>query len=230
MKTPVSILLLSLAYTAALPAAVTITVANDVPNGTVSGGSGTGGGRLISSSGTIVSNNGLPVTTYTVTGVNLTSVGGTASESFTFTVGYTATTNGTNPGTVNFTNTFGNVAVGGDNFVSGTETLTATITLTSSSFADLSLTGFTTTRIGNLTTPGESGTLTHGGGTTPFANSNPIVIIYPISGNFVTYQVDGTTTVNFEGFTAEFVAVPEPASASLVALAAFAMLRRRRSH
>jgi hypothetical protein len=233
MKTPVSILLLSLACTAALPAAVTITVANNVPNGTASGapsGSGVGGGLISSSLGTMTSNRGLPVTTYTVTGVDLTSVGGTASESFTFTVGYTGTTDGTTPGTVNFTSTFGNVAVGGDNFISGTETLTATITLTSSSFADLSLAGFTTTRIGNLTTSGESGTLTHGGGTTPFANASPNVIIYPISGNFVTYQVNGSTTVNFEGFTAEFVAVPEPASASLLALAAIAMLRRRRNH
>lgn len=232
MKKTISILLFSLASAATLPAAVTITVANNVPNGTVSGapsGTGVGAGLISSTSGTMTSNRGLPVTIYTVTGVDLTAVGGSASESFSFTVAYTATTNGVTPGTVNFTSPFGNVAVGGDNFISGTETLTATITLTAASFNDLSLLGFTTARIGNLTTAGESGTLTHGGGTTPFANGSPNVITYPISGNFVTYQVNGSATVNFEGFTAEFVAVPEPASASLLALGAVAWLRRRRT-
>ncbi|QTN33924.1 PEP-CTERM sorting domain-containing protein [Akkermansiaceae bacterium] len=229
MKNPIITLLLAVASAGTLPAAVSITVVNTVPNGTQSGGSGTGFGELSTSSGTISSNNGLPTTTYTVQGVDLTSVGGGSNATFTFTVTYTSTTNGSTPSTVNFTNTFGNVAVGGDNFVSGTETLTATIALTSSSFTGLSLTGFTNTRIGNLTTTGESGTLTHGGGTTPFANGSPNVIIYPISGNFVTYAVDGATTVNFEGFTAQFDAVPEPASASLVALGAVALLRRRRA-
>jgi hypothetical protein len=229
MKPSLTAFLVALASVATLPAAVTISVANNVPNGTVSGGSGTGGGLFTISSGTIDSDNGLPVTTYTASGVNLTSVGGSASESFTFAVSYTSTTDGSTPSTVNFTSTFGNVAVGGDNFISGTETLTATITLTSSSFPDLSLLGFTTTRIGNLTTTGESGTLTHGGGTTPFANGIPNVIIYPVSGNFVTYQVNGSTTVNFEGFTADFVAVPEPAATTLLGIGAIALLRRRRA-
>lgn len=232
MKPTITAFLVALASVATLPAALTISVANNVPNGTASGapsGSGVGGGIINSTSGTMTSDRGLSVTTYTVTDVNLTSVGGGASESFSFTVSYTATTNGITPSTVNFTSPFGNVAVGGDNFISGTETLTATITLTSSSFPDLSLAGFTTTRIGNLTTTGESGTLTHGGGTTSFANGSPNVIVYPVSGNFVTYQVNGSTTVNFEGFTADFVAVPEPASTTLLGMGAIALLRRRRS-
>lgn len=232
MKPSLTAFVVALASVATLPAAVTITVANNVPNGTASGapsGTGVGSGIISSTSGTMTSNRGLSVTTYTVTGVNLTSVGGGASESFSFTVSYTGTTNGSTPSTVNFTSPFGNVAVGGDNFISGTETLTATITLTSSTFPDLTLVGFTTTRIGNLTTSGESGTLTHGGGTTSFANGIPNVIVYPVSGNFVTYQVNGSTTVNFEGFTADFIAVPEPAATTLLGLASLALLRRRRT-
>jgi hypothetical protein len=127
MKKPISILLFSLASLATLPAAITITVVNNVPNGTASGaasGTGVGTGLLTTSFGSISSNRGLPATNYTVSGVDLTSLGGSATESFTFTVGYTATTNGTTPATVNFSSPFGNVAVGGNNFIDGAETLT----------------------------------------------------------------------------------------------------------
>ena len=224
MKTPVSILLFSMAAAAALPAAVTITVANNTPNGTASGGSGTGAGLISTSAGTMTSNLGMPVTTYTVTGINLTSVGGSASESITFTVGYTGTTNGVTPGTPVFS-TFGNVGVGTGGIVSGTETLTATISLTSSSFAGLTLTGFTKARAGGFTS-GESGTFTwQGGGTDTVAFGDTIS---NITGNFFTLAATGASTLNVEGFEAQFSAVPEPASASLLALGAVALLRRRR--
>lgn len=225
MKTHISIFLFSLASAACLPAAVTITVANNVPNGSASGGSGTGAGLLSTTSGTIASNRGLPVTTYTVTGINLTSVGGTASESITFTVGYNGTTDGVNPGTPTFS-TFGNVGVGTGGIVSGTETLTATIALTSSSFAGLTLTGFTKARAGGFSS-GESGTFTwQGGGTDTVAFGDTVS---NITGNFFTFAAIGASTLNIEGFEAQFSAVPEPASVSLLALGGISLLRRRRT-
>jgi hypothetical protein len=233
MKKPISILLFSLASLATLPAAITITVVNNVPNGTASGapsGTGVGTGLLTTSFGSISSNRGLPATNYTVSGVDLTSLGGSATESFTFTVGYTATTNGTTPSTVNFSSPFGNVAVGGNNFIDGAETLTATITLTSSTFAGLSLTGFTKARAGGFPSPtGESGTFTWEGGSANVVAANTIV---NITGNSVTFNSINSTvasTLNFEGFEAQFSAVPEPASTSLLALGALALLHRRRT-
>ena len=225
MKKPISILMFSLASVATLPAAVTITVANFTPNGSASGGSGSGTGAISSSSGTMTSNRGMSVTTYTVTGVDLTSLGGSASESFTFTVGYTATTDGSTPGTAQF-NGFGNVSVtgGGDNNqVDGTETLTATIALASTSFTQLSLTGFTRVRAGGVS-DGETGTFTHGSGT---ANITFAARELAITGTTVTMAINNP--MNFEGFQAQFVAVPEPGSATLLALGAVALLRRRKS-
>jgi hypothetical protein len=203
-----------------LPAAITITFSNFTPNGTVSGGSGDGVGFLNSTLGVPVSDNGIPVTTYTVSNVDLTSVGGTASESFTFTVSYSQT-GGTG---VQF-NGFGNVSVtGGDNNqVEGSETLTASIALTSTSFADLSLTGFTVVRGGGVA-GADAGTFTHAGGT---ANISAGTSEATVTGTAVTLAVSNGA-INFEGFRANFVAVPEPASASLLALGAAALLRRRR--
>lgn len=233
MKNPVSILFLSLAPAASLPA-VTITVANNVPNGINSGGSGSAAGLLTTTLGSISSNRGLPVTTYTVSGVDLTSVGGTNNENFTFTVGYSAT-----GGAVGFSG-FGNVGVGGDFLVSGSESLTATITLTSSSFANLSLTGFTYVRAGGFGA-GETGTFTWAGGSHNIGPLTGTTIANGINGSGATAATltsgltqapltpGGNSTLNFEGFGAEFVAIPEPASASLLALGAAALLRRRRS-
>ena len=225
MKSHLSILLFSLASGATLPAAITITVVNNAPNGSASGGSGTGAGSISTSFGTMTSNRGLPVTTYTVSGVNLTSEGGTASESFTFTVGYTATTDGVTSGTPVFSG-FGNIGVEAGGIVSGTETLTATISLTSSTFAGLSLSGFTKARAGGFSS-GETGTFTwQSGGTDTVVFGDTIS---NVSGNAVTLTAIGASTINFEGFEAQFSAVPEPASTTLLGLGAVALLRRRRS-
>ena len=236
MKTPVATILFAAASVVTLPA-VTLTVSNFAPNETASGGSGTGtgaftlaidGGAATNLPGS-ASDKGMAVTTYTISGIDLTSVGGTASESFIFTVTYSATTDGSTPGIARF-NSFGNVSVGDitvadgdDNQVDGTETLTATISLVSSSFAGLSLEGFTAARAGGVSN-GETGTFTHAGGTgsVTFANRQPSV-----SGDTVTLSTDNP--MNFEGFRASFVAVPEPASASFLVLGVAALLRRRRS-
>lgn len=235
MKTPFAILLVAAASSATLPA-VTITVANNVPNGQPSGGTGTNNGLISTTSGSISSDVSVPVTTYTVTGVDLTSVGGTNNENFTFTVSYTAT-----GGAVGFS-AFGNVGVGGDFLVSGSETLTATIALASSSFAGLSLTGFTYVRAGGFVlSEGETGTFTWSGGSHNIGPGSGTTIANGINGSGATSATltsglrtagpnSGTNaTLNFEGFGAEFVAVPEPASASLLALGAAALLRRRRT-
>jgi MYXO-CTERM domain-containing protein len=171
------------------------------------------------------SNLGLPVTTYTVSGVNLTSEGGTASESFTFTISYTATTNGVTAGTPVFSS-FGNVGVGTGGIVSGAETLTATISLTSTSFAGLSLTGFTKARAGGFTS-GETGTFTWQSGGTDTVEFGST--ISNVSGNSVTLTAIGASTLNFEGFEAQFSAVPEPAATTLLGMGTLALLRRRRT-
>lgn len=221
MKTPIAAFLFAAASAATLPASVTFTVSNFTPNGIESGGTGSGTGAFTSTLGTAATDLGMPVTTYTVSNLDLTSVGGTAAESIIFTVSYSQT-GGTG---VQF-NGFGNVSVtGGDNNQVGTnETLTATISMTSSSFADLSLVGFTQVRGGGVSGT-DAGTFTHAGGT---ANISAGSSEATVSGDSVTLAVS-SGAINFEGFRADFVAVPEPASFSLLGLGALVMLRRRRS-
>lgn len=220
MKSPLITFFVSLAATAALPAAVTITVSNFTPNGSASGGGGSGNGAFGTTLGDEATDRGMPVTTYTITNVDLTSEGGTATESFSFTVSYSQT-GGTG---VQF-NGFGNVSVtGGDNNQVGTdETLTATIALTSSSFAGLSLTGFTQVRGGGVA-GADTGTFTHAGGTENISAGSSEATV---TGTTVTLAVTNGA-INFEGFRAEFVAVPEPSAVSLLGLGALALLRRRR--
>lgn len=233
MKTPTAVFLLTVATVVTVPGAVTITVSNFAPNGTASGGSGSGSGAftLAIDGGAATSINtityptatdrGRPVTTYTISDIDLTSLGGTETESFTFTVSYSQT-----GGTAVQFNGFGNVSVtGGDNNqVDTTETLTATVALTGSSFAEFSLSGFTQVRGGGVAGADE-GTFTHAGGTESISAGNSEAMV---TGTSVTLAVS-TGAINFEGFRAEFVAVPEPASVSLLGLGALALLRRRRA-
>ncbi|MCB1133418.1 MAG: PEP-CTERM sorting domain-containing protein [Verrucomicrobiae bacterium] len=227
MKTPFAASILALASAATLPAAVTITAEVIVPNGTASGGTGSGGNtKLEASIGTLsVTTLGLPATTYAVTGIDLTSLGGTANESFSFTVTYTATTDGITVGTPTFSG-FGNVGVGTGGTVTDPETLTATVALNSSSFAELSLVGFTLARAGGANA-GESGTLTWTGGSFNVTPGNTIA--NTVSGNSFTLTASASSTLNIEGFKVDFVAVPEPATASLLGLMSLALLRRRRT-
>lgn len=237
MKTPISTLLITLVSATSLPAALTITANVIVPNGTASGGNGSSGtpGTNISqlgiTSGTITASTSsgavtLPVTTYTVTGVNLTSVGGTASESFSFTVGYNGTTDGVTAAAPIFSG-FGNVGVGTGGQVNGAETLTATVTLTSTSFANLSLTGFTLARAGGVGA-GETGTFAWTGGSFGISSGGN-TSTNSVTGNSFTLTAGSGSTINIEGFNVAFSAVPEPTSASLLALGAVALLRRRRT-
>ena len=226
LRTRSALLAAAVGSISALSASVTITVLDNVPNGDASGGPGSGPGALSTSVGTVVSDLGMPVTSYTVSGIDLTSVGGGASESFTFSVTYTATTDGTTSGSPQF-NGFGNVSVTGGSSsaqVDGAETLTATVSLTSSTFAELTLSGFTKARAGGLST-GENATFTWDGSSGTVVQGNTI---RDISGNFFTLSVDSGTTSNIEGFEVAFVAVPEPASALLLAGGSLCFLRRRR--
>lgn len=230
MKTPFAIILLTATSAVTLPAAVTITANVHIPNGSESGGSSSNAGDLsIDVPGTIVASTtggvvDLPVTTYSVSGVDLSSVGGSNNESFTFTVSYTATSDGTTTATPTFSG-FGNVGVDTGGTVSGSETLNATVSLVSSSFSNLSLTGFVYARAGGAS-PGETGTLSWTGGS--FAVSNGNTITTDVSGDSFMLTAGSASTLNIEGFRVEFVAVPEPASASLLFLGAAALLRRRR--
>lgn len=228
MKTPVLSILVAAASVSSLPAAVTISALVHIPNGTANGGnSGQTGALTVSPSGNIAASTSggvvtLPVTTFTVTNLDLTSVGGTANETFTYTVAYSQT-GGTG---IQFSG-FGNVAVTGNsdnNNVNGSETLTATVTLTSTSFPQLSLVGFTQARAGGVLGT-ETGTFTHGGGSVGVSNGNTI---QTVSGTTFTLSAGSGSAINLEGFTVQFTAVPEPASATLLGLGAFALLRRRR--
>lgn len=222
-KTP-ALIALTLASASSLPAAVTITALVHVPNGTAAGGSGSGGGALNTTpSYTIVTDRALTSTTYTVSNANLTSVGGTASESFSYVVTYSQT-GGTGIGYTGF----GNVAVLGNsdnNNINGPEVLTVTVALGSSTFPGLSLTGFTQVRAGGFVS-GEVGTINHGGGSVNVAFGDTIK---PISGTSFDFSVASGSALSLEGYTVGFEAVPEPASASLLALGAVALLRRRRT-
>ena len=232
MKTSFASFLFVLASQATLPAAVTISVNMVVPNGSASGGNGSSGtSQLTTTLGSVSASTGgspvvvtLPVTTYTVSNVNLTSLGGTASETFTFTVTYAGTTNGVTPGSPAYS-AFGNIGVV-DGLVSGTETLTATVALVSTSFPDLSLVGFTLARAGGVST-GESGTLSWTGGSFNVSPGNTIA--NSVTGTSFTLTAGGASTLNIEGFRAEFTAVPEPCATALFGLASFALVRRRRT-
>jgi hypothetical protein len=184
MKLKLITSLLAVACATSLPAAITITVNMVVPNGSASGGSGNGGGSVLTTTlGTIGAAVALPDTVYTVSGIDLTQLGGTATESFIFTLTYAGTTDGNTPADPAFT-AFGNVGTGGDGQVSGTETLTATIALTSTSFVGLSLNGFTLARAGGVGT-GETGTFTWAnGGSYNLSNGNTIT--NSVSGNYFT--------------------------------------------
>jgi len=233
VKLPLAALLLSVAATASLSAQITVSVENRVLNGSASGGSGSGAGVLSSSNGTIASNTGLPTTTYTVSNLDFTTLGGTASETFEFTVSYAATSDGITPASTQFTG-FGNIGVTGgvsNDFVDGTETLTATIALTSSSFAGLSLDGFTFARAGGLNAT-RTGDISWATGSFAVSQGNTIATIDPLDGITAFTVTAPGSQINFEGFGAEFTAVPEPSIATLLAAlgaGAFVVVRRRRA-
>jgi hypothetical protein len=223
MKLPAISLFFALASAGTLSASVTISALVHIPNGQAAGGVAPAGVGALNTTPayTITSDRGLPATTYSVSNVDLTSVGGTATESFTYTVTYSQT-----GGTDLVYTGFGNVGISGgsDLNINGAEILTVTVALGTSSFPNLSLTGFTQARAGGFAS-GETGTFTHGGGTTGVAFGDTIKTI---SGSSFDFSVASGSALSLEGYTVGFLAVPEPASASLLAFGAVALLRRRR--
>jgi hypothetical protein len=119
----------------------------------------------VSTLGSLISDQKLPTTTYTLKGLDLTGVGGKANEEIVFAVAYTQ-----NGGTGVQFNSFRNVSVTGgvdDNQVDPGETLTATVSLVSTSFEGGNLSklsiGFTCVRLGGFGR--DQANITHAGGT-----------------------------------------------------------------
>lgn len=184
--------------------------------------------------GSVTSTAAVPTSVYTVTGLDLSSYGGGASESLVFNILYTQS-----GGTAVQINTFGNISVTGgpsDNQVDGLEIITATVSFNEGSstftgdFADLSVgfVSFTTGAVGineafNITT--DSGTQLY---TSPTSGSSPgsvlttfdlssLVTLDPVTGDF-----------NVTGFDVQITAVPEPSSTALLGLGGLALILRRR--
>jgi len=185
--------------------------------------------------GAVTSNASVPTMTYTVTGVDLTSVGGSASEQVVIDVDFTQT-GGTG---VQF-NGFGNISVtggGNNNQVDGVETLTATVSLSSTTYTagDITL-GFI-----SFTTGGVSGdtdeqwNITTASGTTLFNSPGSNVTTFAAS-SFVTLDpVAGNSNdgdFNAQGYIIELTAtqdiIPEPASLALLSAGGFLIGSRRR--
>lgn len=182
--------------------------------------------------GSVSSTAAVPTAVYTITGLDLTSVGGGASETIAFNITYSATGGDGVPQI----NGFGNISVTGgqdDNQINIDETLTATISLNSgaTTFTGNINLGFINTTAGGAGS-GETWNVIHDGGTTAgsFATGNTTSFA---SSSFVTYDVTGGSNppaINLQGFEVEIsaAAVPEPSVSLLTALGVFLLMRRRR--
>lgn len=232
MKTNLIAFFATLASAAMLPAATLITLTERTPFG--SGGGGSGTRTLTTALGSVSAPAVLPTITYTLTDLDLTSVGGSADDEveIVFTVGFSQT----GGDGVQF-NGFGNISVtggGNNNFINTGQALTTTISLVSTTFSgglsNLSA-GFDFVNIGGVGTD-ESWNIVHDSGTVAGSNTNTPPANYPIplSSFFTIQDVEAptTSTINLQGYNVLITAIPEPASASLLALGAFALLRRRR--
>ncbi|MEO0474518.1 MAG: PEP-CTERM sorting domain-containing protein, partial [Planctomycetota bacterium] len=166
----------------------------------------------------------LPTLTYTITGLDLTSVGGTASETIVYDVVFTQT-GGTG---IQFSG-FGNIAVtGGNNAqVDNTETLTATLSLNSTTFTgDIDLGIVQMAAGGNQAS--DSWNVIHEGGTESLTGSPNGVTFDPSS--FVTLDPQSGNGVNLQRLEVQVTAAPEPGSLALLGLGGlFVAARRRRA-
>ncbi|MCH7226876.1 PEP-CTERM sorting domain-containing protein [Haloferula sp. A504] len=221
--------LAAILFSGSLHAAVTFTVTESVPDG--ANGSGT---RALSTTlGDISAPANLLTTTYTISNLDLTSVGGTLTDTIAFDITYSQT-GGTG---VQF-NGFGNVSVrgdsGDDNQIDVGETLTAAVSLNAglTTFGGVIGLGLVNADVGGLG-PSEEWNVIHDGGTigrtgiaerlTSFASSS-FVTIQPVQSN------TGNDAMNLQGFDVVInAAVPEPSSLALVSgFVGLSLLRRRR--
>lgn len=217
-------------------AEVIFTVSDQTPAGD-NGAAGGPGTRTLSSSlgdvstGTLTPSAAIvaPIT-YTITGLDLTSVGGGASETIAFNITYSQS-GGTG---VQF-NSFGNVSVtgGDDTQISVGETLTATLSLNAATtFTGSVSLGFIELIPGGLTatggTPVETFDVIHAGGTfegtststpsrTAIFDPSPYVTLEPTFG-----------AMNLQKLSVQIQAVPEPGSLALLGLGGLLIARRRR--
>lgn len=177
-------------------------------------------------SSTIAAANVTPQITYTVTGLDFESIGGTASEQVVFTVGFSAT-----GGNVTY-NANGNIYVGpnGDaNQIDVGEMLTATVNLSSTTFAgglsNLSI-GFTQVQV-TAWASGDAFKVTYSTGNTTITNPTSATYTLPAISNFFTVETTAGS-LNLQRYNVEITAVPEPSAALLGGFGILALLRRRR--
>lgn len=172
--------------------------------------------------------------TYTLTNVDFTSIGGTATEQIDFTVTFSVSSGGVDQLT-NGNGFLYNTAGTGPNAIEPGEDLTATLSLTSTTFsgglANLSA-GFTGTSLGGLGPNGETWDIVYDGGTQAgslaLTTGNQVI---PSSSFFTINNIGAATApagVSLRGYTVGINAVPEPSAALLGVLGLLALLRRRR--
>lgn len=180
-----------------------------------------------------------PQITYTLAGLDFTSVGGTASEQIQFTVGFAANAGVVVYNTLPNGNIFVNFNGAGTelaNQIDSDETLTTTVALTSTTFSgglsNLSI-GFFSTLIGGYGT-GDDVDVIFGATTVDkiFASDTDPTVNF--GGNFSSFVIDtngtkGVSGVNLQIYDIEITAVPEPTAALLGGLGLLALMHRRRA-
>lgn len=210
-------------------AAVTVTVTDRVFDG--ANGTGTrnlsilSGGAGASLSAPAV----LPTFTYTLSNLDLQGVGGGASETVVFNVSFSQS-GGTG---LQFTS-FGNISVTGapnNIYIDGTETATATVALSSTTFAGDIAIGFTRLFVGDVGTNETWNTIHDGGtvsGSQAAGNNNP----FPVSSFFTLDPTSANANLTIQGYNIDITAteaVPEPSAALLGSFGILLLLRRRRA-
>jgi hypothetical protein len=209
-------------------AQVVITVTDEIPDGA----NGSGTRSLTTTDGNVSAPATLPTLTYTVTNLDLTSVGGAASETIVFDIDFSQT-GGTGVGF----NGFGNIYVTGGNAnqISPGDALTASVSLTSTTFdggnlSNLSI-GFTSVNMGGYSNL-DVASVTHDGGTIDkdYSTDTNRFANFAVSDAFTLATISSPDGVNLQGFDVEITAIPEPSSLALLGLGLLGLfgLRHRR--